>query len=201
MFGKKLSTALAAGAIFVGGVAGASASQLITNGGFETGDFTGWTVFADSTFVSPSGYITYAPHSGNYFAALGTTGGDGVLSQTVADTTGQSYDLTYFLASNGASPSDFSVAWDGTTLPGSALTDPNSSGSYVEYSFLLTGTGSDTLAISERDDPGYMALDDVSLTGASATPLPAALPLFATGLGALGLFGWRRKRKAIGSAA
>ena len=28
-----------------------------------------------------------------------------------------------------------------------------------------------------------------------ATPLPAALPLFATGLGALGLFGWRRKRK------
>jgi hypothetical protein len=28
------------------------------------------------------------------------------------------------------------------------------------------------------------------------TPLPAALPLFATGLGGIGLFGWRRKRKA-----
>jgi hypothetical protein len=28
------------------------------------------------------------------------------------------------------------------------------------------------------------------------TPLPAALPLFATGIGALGLLGWRRKRKA-----
>jgi hypothetical protein len=28
------------------------------------------------------------------------------------------------------------------------------------------------------------------------TPLPAALPLFATGLGALGLLGWRTKRKA-----
>jgi hypothetical protein len=27
------------------------------------------------------------------------------------------------------------------------------------------------------------------------TPLPAALPLFATGLGVLGLLGWRRKRK------
>ena len=34
-----------------------------------------------------------------------------------------------------------------------------------------------------------------SLTPVSATPLPAALPLFATGLGAMGLFGWRRKRK------
>ena len=29
-----------------------------------------------------------------------------------------------------------------------------------------------------------------------ATPLPGALPLFAGGLGALGLLGWRRKRKA-----
>jgi hypothetical protein len=30
----------------------------------------------------------------------------------------------------------------------------------------------------------------------AVTPLPGALPLFATGLGALGLLGWRRKRKA-----
>jgi hypothetical protein len=29
----------------------------------------------------------------------------------------------------------------------------------------------------------------------SQTPLPAALPLFATGLGVLGLLGWHRKRK------
>jgi hypothetical protein len=32
------------------------------------------------------------------------------------------------------------------------------------------------------------------------TPLPAALPLFATGLGALGLLGWRRKRKTQATA-
>jgi hypothetical protein len=35
----------------------------------------------------------------------------------------------------------------------------------------------------------------------TVTPLPAALPLFATGLGALGLLGWRRKRKAAAQAA
>jgi hypothetical protein len=36
----------------------------------------------------------------------------------------------------------------------------------------------------------------------SQTPLPAALPLFAGGLGALSLLGWRRKRKgaALGAA-
>ena len=39
---------------------------------------------------------------------------------------------------------------------------------------------------------GYYVMDDITYT---VTPLPAALPLFATGLGALGLLGWRRKRK------
>jgi len=35
---------------------------------------------------------------------------------------------------------------------------------------------------------------------AGTVPLPAALPLFAGGLGALGLLGWRRKRRAAAAA-
>jgi hypothetical protein len=34
-----------------------------------------------------------------------------------------------------------------------------------------------------------------------ATPLPAALPLFATGIGGLGLPSWRRKRKSRAEVA
>lgn len=39
--------------------------------------------------------------------------------------------------------------------------------------------------------------DDMVVLDVSSTPLPAALPLFATGLGALGLLGWRRMRKQV----
>jgi hypothetical protein len=35
----------------------------------------------------------------------------------------------------------------------------------------------------------------------TVTPVPAALLLFATGLGAMGLFGWRRKRRASAAIA
>ncbi len=38
------------------------------------------------------------------------------------------------------------------------------------------------------------------ITTDATTPLPAALPLFASGAGVLGFFGWRRKRKAIATA-
>jgi hypothetical protein len=46
------------------------------------------------------------------------------------------------------------------------------------------------------------AVLQIDLPLSSAVPLPAALPLFASGLGAMGLFGWRRKRKkAVANAA
>jgi hypothetical protein len=42
--------------------------------------------------------------------------------------------------------------------------------------------------------------DDLSIT-VNQTPLPAALPLFAGGLGALAALGWRRKRKNAAAIA
>jgi hypothetical protein len=48
----------------------------------------------------------------------------------------------------------------------------------------------------------YINSDDtVTFAPISPTPLPAALPLFAAGLGALGLLGWRRKRAVRSVAA
>ncbi len=69
--------------------------------------------------------------------------------------------------------------------------------------YCIMGPGS-TAAGGGLDEEGNpidpVSAVDFSLTVAP-TPLPAALPLFATGLGALGLLGWRRKRKSAAAAA
>ena len=64
----------------------------------------------------------------------------------------------------------------------------------------------DTLVYAFFDDSGagpdkdfddmVVRIELISATSISPAPLPAALPLFASGLGAMGLLGWRRKRKA-----
>jgi len=48
-------------------------------------------------------------------------------------------------------------------------------------------------AVAYPDPNGYFHPSTIEV---SQTPLPAALPLFATGLAVTGLLGWRKKRKA-----
>jgi hypothetical protein len=50
--------------------------------------------------------------------------------------------------------------------------------------------------IGSNDPSGNVVLEEI--TAVSSVPLPAALPLFATGVGVLGLLGWRRKKTAAG---
>jgi len=60
----------------------------------------------------------------------------------------------------------------------------------------VSTTEPDPLAWVVLGSQEWGPINSSSVTGyASATPLPAALPLFATGLGVMSLFGWRRKRK------
>jgi hypothetical protein len=121
------------------------------------------------------------------------------------------FNIGLFL--NGAGPNLLSASWSFTAAAqgSSALvinagTGLDFSGT-VEDSFdtfsqaIATTVGQsytlDFLFSTNGDPPSELV---ATASGASVTtPLPAALPLFAGGLGALGLLGWRRKRKAMAS--
>ena len=73
------------------------------------------------------------------------------------------------------------------------ITDFSFGTAYLYYAF-----GASTVAFAQGNtDQELSAVGDFGPQGEiGQTPLPAALPLFASGLGAMGLLGWRRKRKA-----
>jgi hypothetical protein len=171
----------------------AAHADLIVNGGFETGDFTGWT---------QSGFFidTTNPNSGVYDASTGcsgascTTVGDpnsAYLYQDVATTVGTTYDLSFFYNS-GQVPtfgSELLVLWGDPTAPSlSTVVDfvnVDTSGAYAEYSGTVTATSvTSQLDFLGRQDLDFYYLDDVSLTAptTSAVPEPRALPLLAASL-------------------
>jgi hypothetical protein len=143
---------------------------IVVNGGFEDGNFTGWTLNADAKYnfvTTSSGWV----HSGSYGAALGQSSASppGYLNQTLATSPGQNYLLSLWLANPknhlGATPNEFIVQWNGTNvfdqsnLPSSGWTN---------LQFIVTATGSGTVLQFEfYDTPYYLALDDISVT-----PLP-----------------------------
>jgi hypothetical protein len=81
----------------------------------------------------------------------------------------------------------------------------------ANHAFQWGGTGGWQLCFSYNqqcqalaylsDGTNTVSGSQVTFSQVAATPLPAALPLFATGLGALGLLRWRRRRKNAAAIA
>ena len=144
--------------------------DLVTNGSFETDNFSGWTLGGNTT--SAQMYINGQAESGSFAAALGSVGSDGTLSQTLQTTAGQQYTLSFWLANNGSSPDDFTAKWNGATVL--ALTSAPSQ-NYTEYTFTVTATGStSTLEFDARQDPSHWSLDNISVT--LVTPVDTVAP-------------------------
>jgi hypothetical protein len=193
MYKKSNIGALAAAVMLTFGVTASAQANLLTNGDFETGDFTGWNVAANYTDVVSTSSTLGGPQSGNYFAALGSVGSLGTVSQTVATSAGQNYDLSYWFASDGYGPNYFDVLWNGAQIGASAENNVGKFG-WTPFNFTVVGTGTDTLTFQERNDTAYQGLDHVSLA-LTSVPVPSAAWLFGSGL--LGLVGAARKRKAV----
>ncbi len=141
----------------------ASPPQLVQNGGFEMGDFTGWTQSGNidgyETVVTDPAYI----QSGNYGAQIGCYGSLYYLSQTLPTTPGQLYLVSFWVVNyNGVGPNEFLADWGATTL--FDQTDMGTDG-WLHMQYLVTAAGtSTTLQFGFRNDPWYFALDDVSVT-------------------------------------
>ncbi len=65
----------------------------------------------------------------------------------------------------------------------------------IDTSVMVNGPVDLELTVDLPDGLQLLVISDPIPQGLAQTPLPATLPLFATGLGALGLLGWRRKRR------
>ena len=184
-------------------------ANLVTNGGFETGDFTGWTLTGTGGGVAID---TRFPHTGTSDAAfaLANGGTTATLSQSIATTAGQSYSLSFWLLDQ-ASPSGTdtmtvtfggftdAVLWSGLntisyanvqlTVPGSAITGTSTS---LGFQASIDPNPSGVPGFGPVGGP--FNLDDVVLTAnTAAAPEPPAGWLLAVGIVALGLAARRRR--------
>jgi hypothetical protein len=176
---------MSAGILAFSAVQPAEAGSLITNGGFETGNFSGWTQSGsmDPKYTAVS---NARPRSGQYVAWLGPIGTFGYLSQSVSTIVGQSYQLQYFLRTDGGTPNQFDVAINGQTV---SIASNVVGSAYVQHLINFVGTGNDNLKFGFRHDPWFHNLDDVSVT---PVPTPALLP----GLIGMGIAFYRKRQKS-----
>lgn len=199
--------AAAAGALFA--APALAQTNLVVNPGFETGDFTGWTLAGetrpDHSFVSDEdtypGWNEWLPHSGDSFAALGAIGADLSLSQTFATTPGESYVFSFHLGSDGETPNELRALWNGSAVfartneaetPGHDLVHGPAAAAYAVYGFVTVATGpTSTIQLDSRNRDGWWALDDVSVL---PLPEPSSSALYAAGI--LAVAGCAQRRRA-----
>jgi len=173
------------------------AGNLVTNCGFKTGEFTGWTQTPAAT-GSNFGVDGFA-HSGEDAAFFGATDppDEDMISQSISTIAGQAYNITFFLWNDVEFPEEpstnqFTGMFDGTTL----LSLTNVDGfPYTEFTDTVVATGtSTTLSFGAYQVLDFYFFDDVSVT-AAAVPEPASLALLGGTLLAFGVI--RRRRAAV----
>jgi hypothetical protein len=171
----------------------AQAANLVINGGFETGDFSGWTLTGNT---ADSNVSTDLPSFGQYAADFGASGTLGGVTQTLNTVPGGAYTVWFDLQSLGGEPTRALVTFGNQTLLD--LTDP-ASFAYTSYNFNVTATSAQTaLTFQFRNDSSLYRLDNVLVLGApvSAVPEPATWAMLMLGMFGVGAMMRLRRRPA-----
>lgn len=177
----------AASNALAGPVGNESGSNLVANGGFESGDLSNWS----ESGLSFSQVDSLSVHSGNFAFNNGTTDAPGFISQTLNTSAGTPYNIHLWVNIDAipGNATQLVVRWGGSTVFDS--TDISTSG-YQEIVIDPFATGSTTLLeIGARNDFGGSFIDDVSVL--ATAPEPVSVALFALGLAGLG---WTRRTRA-----
>jgi hypothetical protein len=175
----------------------AAAQNLVNNGGFETGDFSGFTQFGNTGFT---GVTSGAASQGSFGAEFGPVGSTGGISQNLTTIAGESYLISFDLRNNGGTPNLFEVLFGSSQLFTATDSAPFS---FTNFSTTAVATGSTTaLSFSFRQDPDYFNLDNISVTRvAPGVPEPGTWAMMLIGFGAVGSAMRRRRPLMITQAA
>jgi len=192
---RSIMPCVVAAAAFLGGGGAASAATYefdwtFTPNGITTGEFSAFSI---QLAASGTLTITASGPSASYpiTSLTGTYSGTVLGSPFSANVSGP-------LSTVGESNLLLSVPPNPTEID--ALGIGFSASNLVDQQFVIyfdASAGTD--AIADFGIPGgNLGVEYGTFDVTLVTPIPGAMPLFATGLGALGLLGWRRKRKAQG---
>lgn len=181
--GRMLTASAAIVVFLMSGLA--ATANLLVNGGFETGDLTGWSVSETGsngqgkdygvTHGKDSGYGP-VPHSGYYGAYLNPTGGTIDLFQSIDIPVAGDYAIDFWVQPFFNDDDIVTVFLNGVQV---STTDFTVGGPYTEINVMaLASAGVQTLDFQFKPGSGPIFFDDACINAAVAT-VPEATTLWA----------------------